>query len=123
MTATDCMKGWGRFQGSASPGFLSGVPHDPRGIFAVGFYFVWVDNLMSVFKFKFRTAIGSQFWHLLQEVLHQVLVFLGIPEKGYWKELKRALEILGRLKKKKNPPFAENGNNSRKERCSLKPHS
>lgn len=76
--------------------------HDPRGIFAVGFYFVWVDNLMSVFKFKFRTAIGSQFWHLLQEVLHQVLVFLGIPEKGYWKELKRALEILGRLKKKKS---------------------
>lgn len=62
---------------------------------------MWVDNLMSVFKFKFRTAIGSHFWDLLQEVLHQVLVFLGIPENGYWKELKRALEILGRFKKKK----------------------
>lgn len=55
--------------------------HDPRGIFAVDFYFVWVDNFMSILKFKFSTTIGSHFWDLLQEVLHQVLESLGIPEK------------------------------------------
>ena len=39
------------------------------GKLAVGLYFVWVDNLMSFGKFKFRTTIGSHFWDLLQEVL------------------------------------------------------
>lgn len=78
---------------------------------------MWLDILMSFLKFKFRTTIGSHFWDLLQKVLQQVLESPSVSQK---RELKRALEILG---KKKNPPSFENGNNSRKERCWPKPHS
>ena len=88
------------------------------GDFAVGFFFVWVDNFMSFLNFKFRKTIGSHFWDLLQEVLQQVLESLSIPEKGIEKSLRNPWR-----KKKKNPPFTENENNSRKERCWLKPHS
>lgn len=77
---------------------------------------MWVDNFMSFLNFKFRATVGSHFWDLLQEVLQQVLESLSIPEKGIEKSLRNP-------QKKKNPPFTENENNSRKERWWPKPHS
>ena len=75
-------RGWPGRQGPAP--LMKGYFHEPRGVFAVGFYFV--DNLMRVLKFKFRMTIGSYFWDLLQEVLQQILESLGIPGKRNRKE-------------------------------------
>lgn len=70
--------------------------HDPRGEMGVAVFFcMWLDILMSFLKFKFRTTIGSHFWDLLQKVLQQGLECLSVSQK---RELKRALEILGRKK-------------------------
>lgn len=103
---------------------FQGYLHDPGwGWLAAGFYFAWVDNLMSFLKFKFRTTRGARFWDLLQEVLHAART--RIPRQSRKRELRRALDILGRSKKKffSSPPSAGNAHNCTKERGQLKPHS
>lgn len=60
--------------------------------FAAGFSYMWDGNLRSFLKLKFRTAIGSHFWDLLQKVLQQILVFQHTG-RGNWEELKNRQKI------------------------------